>query len=305
MIRLSLNYSKLFKRSCFVFVWLLCFLSLVEIGLRGLGYLYSKKPHLDEISDSQSFNIICLGDSFTYGLDVEACYSYPEQLEKMLNRGNLDRQFKVFNLAIPGSNSSQQLKYLEDILNKYKKPDLIIILTGANDSWNLADSNIYRFVDEKKKKSDLINIRLKILYSKLRVYKMLKLISLNLKGRPPESRIDPFKLIPRYEDIDVEILKKLLEYNLTRIVDLAKSMGIEIILQNYPRGDIYGENITEKVAGRLKVPFNDNYAAFNEKLKSLDYRDLFLYDISHPNEQGYKVIAENLYEIISKMVKED
>lgn len=298
-------YSKIFRRSFFVLAWLFCFLLLVEVSLRILGCFYSKRPDLDEISASQSFNIVCLGDSFTYGLGVEPAYNYPEQLEKMLNNGNLNRRFKVFNLAIPSSNSSQHLKYLEDILNRYKKPDLIIILTGANDSWNLTDSNIYKFIDKKKKKPELINIKLKIFFSNFRVYKMLKLIILNIKGRPPESQIDPFKLIPKYENIDTAILMELLEYNLTRIADLARSNNIKIILHNYPRGDLYGENIAERVAGRFNVPFVDNFATFNEKLKTLSYQDLFLYDVSHPNEQGYKLIAENLYKIISKMVNQE
>lgn len=213
-------------------------------------------------------------------------------------------RFKVFNLAIPGSNSSQHLKYLEDILKKYKKPDLVIVLTGANDSWNLADSNICRVISERKQKSNLINIKLKILASKLRIYKMLKIALLNLRGRPPESQVDPFKLMPKYENIDEGDLRRLLEYNLNRIVNLAKSNNIGIILQNYPRGDLYGDNIAERVADCAGVPFVDNFAAFNESLKTSSYQDLFLYDISHPNKKGNEIVAENLYGVISKILME-
>lgn len=215
----------------------------------------------------------------------------------MLNSSNLKSRFKVFNVAVPGTNSSQHLKYLEHILKKYNKPSLIIILTGANDSWNLAYSNIYKFIN-KKNTAEHAYISFKILISDLRIYKMLKIGILNLKGKPPESEIDPFKLIPRYENIDEGLLKKLLEYNLTQIINLSKANNVKIILQNYPRGDLYGDKITEKVALLFKVPFVDNYYAFNEKLKKASFKDLFLYDISHPNSAGCRIMAEGLYRII-------
>lgn len=295
-----MNYSKIFKKVVFIFVWLSCFLFLIEITLRIMGYFYSRKAVLDEMSNSQTFNILCLGDSFTYGWGVETTYTYPKQLEKMLNNANLHRRFKVFNLAVPGSNSSQHLKYLENTLNKYKKPDLVIILTGTNDCWNLADSNIYKFINKNHGKFDLVTIKLRIFLSNLRTYKMLKIILLNLKGKIPESEVDPFKLIPRYENIDEGILKKLLEYNLTQIVKLAKSNDVKIILQNYPRGDLYGDNITQEVAQHFKVPFVNNYSAFNERLKEIDFKSLFLYDNSHPNSTGYKIMTERLYKAIVK-----
>lgn len=296
-----MNYSKIFKRIGFAFVYIICFLVQVELTLRILGYFYSQKTDLDKIGDKQIFSVVCLGDSFTYGWGVETVYTYPKQLEKMLNNGNLNKRFKVFNLAVPGSNSSQHLKYLEEILNKYRKPDLIILLTGANDSWNLADSNIYRFINKDKEKSNLV-IKLKIFLSNFRIYKMPKIILLNLKGRPPESTVDPFKLIPRYENIDEVVLKKLLEYNLTQIATLAKSNNVKLILQNYPRGDLYGDNITQEVALHFDLPFVDNFSVFEKKLKELDFKDLFLYDNSHPNATGYRIIAEGIYNVICREV---
>ena len=299
-----MHYSKIFIRVVFIFVVFFYFLFLVEISLRTLGHFYSRKTVLDEISNSQTFNILCLGDSFTYGWGVETAYSYPKQLEGMLNNGNLIRRFNVINLAVPGSNSSQHLKYLEDILSKYRKLSLIIILTGVNDGWNLADSNIYKFINKKQDKLNLINIKLRIFLSNFRTYKMLKAILLNLKGKAPESEISPFKQLPGYENIDKGILKQLLEYNLTQLVDLAKFNNLKIILLNYPRGDLYGDNITKRVALHFKVPFVDNYSAFNKKLKGADFGDLFIYDNSHPNAVGYKIMAEGIYKaIVEEMLK--
>lgn len=292
-----LNCSKISTKIILASFSIICFIILVEFFLRGLGYLRSRKEDLEWLGDQSAFNIICLGDSFTYGWGVETPYVYPRQLEKMLNNGGLGRRFRVFNLAVPGSNSSQHLKYLEEILGRYEKPDLIILLTGANDHWNLADSNIYRFINKEAGKS-ILNMRFRMFISKLRVYKMLKIISLNLRRKAPESAMDQFKQIPRYKSIDEKILKRLLEYNLTQTAILAKSNDIKLILHNYPRGNLYADNIPQRVALRFNLPFVDNFSLFNERLAQSDFKDLFLYDNSHPNRTGCKIMAEGLYKAI-------
>jgi lysophospholipase L1-like esterase len=218
----------------------------------------------------------------------------------MLNNSNLNRSFRVFNLGVPGSNSSQHLKYFAQVLNKYQKPDFAIFLTGANDSWNFADSNILRFID-KKDTFDMLSIKLRLFFSQLRIYKMVKIIILNLKGRPPESDVDPFKLIRKYENIPEETLNELIEYNLVQIIKLSRSNDINLIFQNYPRGDVQG-TLVQDVAKRFGVPFIDNFSAFNEQLKKVRFKDLFLYDISHPNPRGYTIMAEGIYKVIVERI---
>lgn len=288
-----MTYSNFFKKVVLIFVSLLLLLFVVEFSLRILGYFFSRMTNLDAHQKNQTFNIFCLGDSFTYGLGVETAYTYPKQLETLLNNSKLSKRFKVFNLAVPGSNSSQHLKYLDGILKKYKRPDLIIVLTGANDAWNLADSNIYKFIVTKSKMGS-IKIKLRILLANLRTYKMLEAILLN--------STDPFLQIRRSESIDVGILKNLLEDNLTQLAQLAQSNKIKIIFQNYPRGDVYEENITQRVALRFNIPFVDNAAVFKERLKELSFKDLFIYDNSHPNGKGYKIIAEGLFKAVKEEV---
>lgn len=304
MMRQSMTYRRFFRNSVLFLVWLFCLLLLTEISLRALGRLYSRKPSLAETSNNQTFNIVCIGDSFTYGVGVEAAYSYPRQLERMLNNANLNKRFKVFNLAVPGSNSSQHLKCLEDLLGRYKGLDLAIILTGANDRWNLDDSNIYKVMVGGNYRSGLKGVRLKIFLSKLRVYKMLKIVSMNIEGAPPGPKAGPLKQPIRDRDIDEELLKRLLEYNLTEIANLATSNNLGLIFQNYPQGGAKGEGIAERVAGRFNIPFVDNHAAFDERLKVLSYPDLFIYDLSHPNRGGCEIMAKGLHKAIVAMLRE-
>jgi len=300
-----MTFLKIFRIIIFIFIWIFCFLFLIEASLRTLGHFYLRKTSLDGLADNRIFNILCLGDSFTYGWGVETKDNYPRQLEKRLNNSDLSMTFKVFNLAVPGSSSSQHLIYLKDILKKYKKPDLIIILTGANDSWNLADSNIDEFMnrdDSKAMPRESASVKFRIFISRFRTYKMLKMIVLNLQGRTPESEIDLFAQSARYENIGWEIFRQLTEYNLTEIIKLASSKNIGLILQDYPNGNPFGHNIAKEVALRFNVPFAHNSYIFHEALKEASPKDLFIYDNSHPNKRGYSMMVEELYKIIYKMV---
>ncbi|MBD3263960.1 MAG: hypothetical protein GF375_02515 [Candidatus Omnitrophica bacterium] len=325
---LFMNYSEFFKKFFIILFSLLMLFLFVEINLRIFaGFL--KEGEITAITGNDTFNIICLGDSFTYGVGVDRTDSYPNQLEKILNQKESGLRFRVINLAVPGANSSQHLKYLKQILKGScgEAVDLIIVLTGANDSWNLADSNISKIIERKRNRDNngrnggaeeyteeiigkgTINYRLSladkinIFLFKLRTYKMLKLIYLNIKGRNISPEADRFEQIPAYEGRDVRVLKDLLRYNLSRIVETAKKYGKHIILHNYPRGDLYGDNITEEVAEHYKIPFVDNASVFNSLLKDKSFSDLFIYDNSHPNSYGYKIMAGNLYTIIRKVIR--
>ena len=293
-------YSKIVKSIAIFLIWLCFLLFSLEICLRTLGAFYSRnQSHLLKALDNVgAFRILCIGDSFTYGVGVKSSYTYPKQLEKMLS-SNFNGSFKVFNLGVPGSNSSQHLRIIEEILDKYKEPNLIIILTGANDCWNFADSNIDKIINAKPS-SALFKLKFKSIISKLQIYKLTKAILINLSNDPPGVKIDIFKQILKNENVNKDVLEKLLEFNLSQIIALARACGINVILQNYPRGDVYEGNFTQNLASKLNIPFVDNYSAFEKELGNKCYSELFVYDISHPNEYGYKIMAENLYKTIIK-----
>lgn len=156
-------------------------LLILEISLRFTGFLYKIYRVDKNISATQDMNtikILCLGDSFTFGVGVQKGYSYPEQLEKMLNQ-NSQQHFIVYNAGVPGSNSSYIAKHLEANIKKYN-PDIILLLTGRNNNSNFADSNYFLFLDKNPK---TYLYRADAFLSHLKIYKLLKMIFLQLADK--------------------------------------------------------------------------------------------------------------------------
>ncbi len=148
---------------------------LIELGLRIGGYVALKlNPPLKSISavkDKSKFVILCLGDSYTFGIGTVYQYSFPRQLGNILNRRFPRNKFQVYNLGIPGSNSSQLVNNMQYNINKYN-PALLIIMTGRNDTWNLSDVT-----------GVLISNKIDSILTHLRTYKLVKIVAINLRKR--------------------------------------------------------------------------------------------------------------------------
>jgi len=174
-----MKVTKLRQKIFLILFGLIVIPLLFEICLHAAGSIYYrtriKRPY--EIRDGKSIRILCVGDSFTFGHGATAGYSYPEQLEKMLNKNNSNPKFIVYNQGICGENSSQLLKRLPKYLEKYEA-DISIVLTGMSNSWNLLDSNYFLFKDSGIK---TFFYRADAFLSRLRSYKLLKIAIGNLK----------------------------------------------------------------------------------------------------------------------------
>ena len=180
---------------------LLFFLGLLEAGLRAAGYftlrsrnrlsLSSFEKELDEKrlleleiktreeeknaaprpwgAGKDVYSVLCVGDSYTYGGAVGFEDTYPSQLQNILDSSGLSRKFKVYNGGICEYNSRQLLRRLPKFIKMYQ-PDAIVLLDGASNRYNFA---LY----------DMRGNALLGFIRSLRVYKMAKIISLNLKER--------------------------------------------------------------------------------------------------------------------------
>ncbi len=121
---------------------------ILEVVLRIGSFFYLKSNEYFvsknlNAPDRNLYRILCLGDSFTYGVGAPRNESYPSQLFNILNDNIQEYNFKVINYGYGGQNTSQLLNKLTSDINDVN-PQLIIILTGYNNIWNYWGLSDYR-----------------------------------------------------------------------------------------------------------------------------------------------------------------
>ena len=118
---------------------LLVFL-LLEVALRitGLGYpiLDPEREVLEQVTQCPDCRrILCVGDSFTYGIGASERMDFPQQLERMLQQQEVDRGTQVFNAGLPGANTRFILEALPRYLDT-AQPDVVVVLAGGANTGN-------------------------------------------------------------------------------------------------------------------------------------------------------------------------
>ena len=88
-----------------------------------IGYLvfFSRPDIRNAVPDGE--NIICFGDSLTYGTGAAENMDYPAQLSRMISR-------PVLNAGVPGDTTAMALARLEaDVLSR--SPRMVLITLGT------------------------------------------------------------------------------------------------------------------------------------------------------------------------------
>jgi len=154
---------------------LFLFLILLEVGLcLGRIIFLSLQEYRNRVSIKQrgAYRIMCLGESTTA---LGGKYSYPSQLEEILNQRNLGIKFSVINKGVL-IDTSYILSHLEENLNRYN-PDMVITMMGANDGGEYLPS---KGISTKQPLQ---------FFKSLRLYKLARLLWLSIIPKAEEKEI--------------------------------------------------------------------------------------------------------------------
>ena len=93
--------------------------------------------------------IVCFGDSLTAGLGLDSGESYPDVLQKLLDRRGY--HYRVVNLGVSGETTQDGLERVSMVLAE--KPGIVVLEFGANDGLRgqpvaNAERNLTRMVEQ-------------------------------------------------------------------------------------------------------------------------------------------------------------
>jgi hypothetical protein len=102
----------------------------VPAQTNALGFRDSRNYSLEKARNT--FRILVLGDSVTFGHGAPFETTYPYLLEQRLRSWRPDVNWEVWNLGVPGYNTAQELAHLQEVGPLYR-PDLVVVGFFPND----------------------------------------------------------------------------------------------------------------------------------------------------------------------------
>jgi lysophospholipase L1-like esterase len=109
-------------------------------GLRDVERPWEKPPGVKRV--------LVLGDSFTFGMKVEASSNYPKALEALLNEASGKWRYDIINAGVVAYSLCQERKWLEIKGWRYE-PDLVVVGFFGDDPHCQGEVSGRRFAEQK------------------------------------------------------------------------------------------------------------------------------------------------------------
>lgn len=269
-------------------------------GYRGEGFVEPKPAN--------TYRVMTLGDSCTFGFGVSEEESYPSRLLGWFKELHPDKNVDLVNASAIGYTSTQVL-HLMELEGWNYEPDLLIIAVGFNDAVKnntLPDSS---FIHAKDFSWWLTGVlRESTLYRTLR--------SFILSLRPAKKEYSARVPTDEYERNLHQLVSKAKNRRITVILttisappdyqtiarDVAESEGIPYVDCENLLEIKYTEMVQTGQTGVLILDagLRDYYSGSTFSDRMMDYRQLNLvfFDPCHPNAEGHRVIASAIFDTL-------
>jgi len=204
-------------------------IALNEEGFRTAAFPSEKQPG--------ELRIACIGDSWTFGMNVDQDRSYPARVGALLRGQSNGRSVDVMNFGILGFTSFQGLQLLKTRVLDLK-PDVLVIGFGMNDS----DVAGYRDQDVVKPGAVSWRDRVKAVTSHSESLALLKYAALTLRFQPKnlgeflkaDAKADQGKSNATVDYSQMEAWTRVsprdYQANLREMITLARDRGARVVL---------------------------------------------------------------------------
>ena len=239
-----------------------------KINLDGLN---EEKEYTVE-KPKDTFRIITLGDSFTFGLYVPTKDNYSKKFESLLNKNCVKKRYEVINLGVYGYDILYSLERFRIRGIKYD-PDLII--------WQLENHNFIQ-------NNELILRKEKYYFQQMK------------KSGEFERRIKNGENYPSWNEASNDILATfgqdyLIQYNKKLIPKINDYFKKTLVFTTFPDTKKEFQSFLQNFVRSRK-----NTYFFNQITDLNNNQDLFLPGDGHPSKKGHEQIARNVFNYLTK-----
>jgi len=204
-------------------------IALNDEGFRTAPFPAAKRPGV--------LRVACIGDSWTFGMNVEQDRMYPARVEALLAQQPATRNVEVMNFGILGYTSFQGLRLLKSRVLDLQ-PDVLVIGFGMNDS----DVAGYRDRDVVAAGEPRWQDRVKAITSRSEGLALLKYAALVLRYHPQnlgdflkvDAKADQGKnnATVSYDDMEAwtRVSPRDYDRNLREMIQLARARDARVVL---------------------------------------------------------------------------
>ncbi len=217
-----------------------------------------------EIADDGAARILALGDSCTWGWQVDQSAAYPQVLQRLIDENQGPGKYRVINAGAPGYTSYQGLVYLRD-RGMELKPDVVIVAFGFNDS--LPNGDVEEDLAVQKRMLPLVMLD-DFLLTHSALWRLVRTL---VRGEGPRPE-QPLRVSP----------EKFKE-NLTRIVALIRERGARPLLLSFS-GPPNPKNGYARAMGEIAAEQNVPLVVYSGPR----------IDVVHPSADGYGQLASKI-----------
>lgn len=263
-------------------------LVIVESALRLLAGALENDPvpigSSEKPGATSQFEIVAVGDSHTYGKGAPKGFSYPAQLNRILNEAQPDVTFNMINLALPGQNSSQAVEALLTHLDQNKAPDLVLFCAGHNNDHNLTHASI---LPENIGNEDHSH-QWAYLFRNSRAFRLGQITVARIKDLIDEKGEVPEVIYDEIISESEAFLEDWIAKDIRLADEACRKTGCRLVLIGYSTSVTPAHRAMKKMARELDLPFIENY---DFGLPFVSRRMDLMAPDHHPNAKGYALIA--------------
>ena len=242
------------------------------IDLNSQGY---RTPEIAESKPPSTVRVACIGDSWTFGMNVDQSRAYPDRLAARLQEAKPGTRYEVLNFGQLGYSSFQGLQLLKTRVLGLR-PDVVAIGFGMNDS----GVSGYRDKDMVADAPPSVAARIADAARELETYKLLHYIAQLVRFHPKsigdylkEEAAKPSSDPGDYSSVEAWTRVSLPDYesNLREMIRLASGIGARVVLID---NELWEESpyrpVLKRISNDTHVPLVDSVQLLADARKAAE-----------------------------------